>query len=175
MTSIVMPRGLCAAFTILFLAALTGLSACAMRGEVKEPQVALENVRPAGGGLFSQQVEIDLRITNPNDFALPLNGMSADLRVNGLPFAQGVSNSTKTIPRLSSETVILTASVSTFDLARQVFNASRGETDFRYDLDGTAYLGGGLSRSEVGFQQSGGFQLAPDSEGPGNELRPFAQ
>ncbi len=168
-------RGLRFASTVLFLVALTALGACGLQRDIKEPQVVLENVRPVGGGVFSQQVELDLRITNPNDFALPFDGMRADLRVNDIPFAQGVSDTRITIPRLSSETVTLTATVSTFDLARQVFNAGRGARTFSYALDGTAYLGGGLARSQVGFQQSGGFQLAPDAEGSGTELRPSPQ
>lgn len=172
MTFAALPRALHAVARVLLVLGVTAaLAACAVTGDVKEPRVTLENIRPAGGGLFSQRVEIDLRITNPNDFALPLDGIAADLNVNGLPLAQGVSNVRKTIPRLSSETVTLTANVSTFDLARQLFNVRVEDTDFRYDLEGTAYLGGGLSRSEVGFSQTGGFQLSPDAQGPGNELQ----
>lgn len=72
--------------------AATLLTACSVGSDVRPPQVAVEAVRPVGGGLFSQQVRLDLRVTNPNDFDLEVTGGRANLNVNGRPFANGVSN-----------------------------------------------------------------------------------
>lgn len=158
--------------TCLLAAGGLALAGCATGGAVKPPQVTLQNVRPLGGGLFAQQVAIDLRLTNPNDFDMPLDGMTADLTLNGQPFAQGVSDTTATIPRLGSETVTVTASVGTLDLARQIFNLGEARK-LDYAVTGTAYLSRGLTRDSVDFDHKGSFDVTPQPDAPGHRLVPI--
>lgn len=156
------------------LVGLVALSACTGIHDVKPPQVALQDVRPVGGGLFAQEVAIDLRLTNPNDVDLPLDGLSTELRLNDAPFAQGVSDTSITIPRLSSRTVRVSATVSTLDLARQLFNLGRTQR-LDYSISGTAYLAGGIGRRSVDFAQSGTLDVTPRSDAPGHRLVPIAR
>lgn len=146
------------------------LSACGVGSDVRPPQVAVEDVRPVGGGLFSQQVRLDLRVTNPNDFDLDVTGLRANLDVNDQPFASGVSNQRVTIPRLDSRRVSLEATASTFDLARQVFNIGQ-VSDLTYKLDGTVFLAG-FGQKSADFTQKGEFALRPQSGSQGNFLLP---
>lgn len=147
------------------------LAGCARFGDIEPPRVALADVRPLGGGLFAQNIRMDLRITNPNDVDLEVDGLRADLNVNGQPFAQGVSDTRVTIPRLNSARVPVTATVSTFDLARQVFNLG-GASELTYELNGTLFLAM-LGRRRVDFSRSGTFDLRPQSGGQGNYLVPL--
>ena len=150
--------------------AATLLAACGLNTDARPPEVAVEDVRPVGGGLFSQQVRLDLRVTNPNDFDLDITGMRADLDVNGGPFANGVSNQRVTIPRLDSRRVSIGATASTFDLARQIFNLGQA-SDLSYTLNGTVFLAG-VGQKSADFSREGQFALRPQSGGRGNLLIP---
>ena len=77
----------------LFVAALFFLSGCAtMNLDYEEPTVELVSFKilPANG--FEQNFEIGLKLTNPNNFELPFNGISYQLRVAGETLANGVAS-----------------------------------------------------------------------------------
>jgi LEA14-like dessication related protein len=76
----------------LFFTALLFVSGCAvMNPDYEEPIVELVSfkVLPATG--FEQNFEIGLKLTNPNNFDLPFNGISYQLSVAGETLAQGVA------------------------------------------------------------------------------------
>jgi LEA14-like dessication related protein len=49
-------------------------------------------------GLLEQRYGLQLRIMNPNDTAIPLEGLSYTLEINGREFAYGVSRQSVSIP-----------------------------------------------------------------------------
>jgi LEA14-like dessication related protein len=75
-----------------FVVALFFLSGCAtMNLDYAKPSVELVSfkVLPANG--FEQNFEIGLKLTNPNNFDLPFNGISYQLSVAGETLASGVA------------------------------------------------------------------------------------
>lgn len=74
----------------LFLSACTGFS---------KPTVALAGIDIASVGLLEQRFVLKLRVNNPNDFDIPVEGLDFAMELNGQPFAQGVSNTATTVPR----------------------------------------------------------------------------
>lgn len=77
---------------LFFAAALFFLSGCAtMNLNYEEPSVELISfkVLPANG--FEQNFEVGLKLTNPNNFELPFNGISYQLSVAGETLAHGVA------------------------------------------------------------------------------------
>ncbi|HEY5598379.1 MAG TPA: LEA type 2 family protein, partial [Kiloniellales bacterium] len=68
------------------------LAACAPIDKAEPPEVSLADIKLLPGGLFEQKFQLELRVTNPNNFDLPLEGLSFKLALNDQPFAQGVSN-----------------------------------------------------------------------------------
>ncbi len=77
---------------IFFVVALFFLSGCAtMNLDYEEPSVELVSfkVLPVNG--FEQNFEIGLKLSNPNSFELPLNGISYQLNVAGETLAHGVA------------------------------------------------------------------------------------
>ncbi len=61
------------------LLAVVALVACAQIGETRSPQVNVVDIRLPQGGLLEQRFRVDLRIGNPNDFDLPLDGPTFEL------------------------------------------------------------------------------------------------
>jgi LEA14-like dessication related protein len=138
-------------------AVLVALGGCALLDDYIPPEVSLSDLTFEEGSLFEQRVNLVLRVRNPNDFALPLDGYRFDLALNGLPFARGFGNDSVTVPRFGEELIRAKATVSTLDVLRQMIGLAEAK-DFAYDLKGTAFVRGVLRR-EAPFQQTGSLNL----------------
>ena len=139
-----------------------GLVACAGIGpgqRVEPPEVRLANIEFVEAGLFEQRFLMTLRVRNPNDFDLPIDGLRFALDINDRPFASGLSNRSVTVPRLGEQTVEVEASTTLLDVVGQFMGLSGRET-LNYRMTGTAFLRG-AARREVPFEQTGSFRLAP--------------
>lgn len=147
------------------------LTACAPIDKAEPPVVSLADVKLLPGGLFEQKFELELRITNPNNFALPLEGMTFKLALNDKPFAQGVSNESVTIPRLGEARVPVVASTTVLDIMQQVLSFGN-RTDLTYRLEGLVYLKG-LGGKSVPYERDGKLQLLPDQGDAEQRLIPL--
>ena len=58
-------------FTICLSIAVVG---CATVDETVPLKVNLVNITPASSGVFEQRFLVDLRLSNPNNFDIPLDG-----------------------------------------------------------------------------------------------------
>lgn len=72
------------------------------------PKVTLTSLELTGMTLFEQDFNLGLRLTNPNDFALPIAGLSYTIKLNGEEFANGATNQSVTVPALGDAVVHLT-------------------------------------------------------------------
>lgn len=148
-------------------------SSCAMVGDVEPPMVSLADLKIGRMGLFEQEARITLRFRNPNDTALPLDGAKFNIKLNGEPFARGVSNESITVPRLGDATMDAVMIISTFDVLNQFLNMGNVQA-LTYELDGTAFYSGlGLMRRSAPFTQTGKLKLGGSgSAGAGNNQVP---
>lgn len=139
------------------------LAGCATVDDAKPPSIQLSNLRLGAGGLLNQELLIEIRIGNPNDFDLPLTGLTFQLDVNGQPFADGLSNAAVTVPRLGYATVPVTGQTNILSIFRQLMFLSQTDR-ITYRLHGNAYVGRlGVNRS-VPYERKGELSLLPDSE-----------
>ncbi len=144
------------AVAIVFL-----LAGCASVDDAKPPSIQLSNLRLGAGGLLNQELLIEIRIGNPNDFELPLTGLTFQLDVNGQPFADGLSNATVTVPRLGYATVPVTGSTNILSIFRQLMFLGQSDR-ITYRLYGNAYVGQlGVNRS-VPYERKGELSLLPN-------------
>lgn len=98
---------------LFFLAALFFLSGCAsMNLDYEEPSVELVSFKilPASG--FEQNFEIGLKLTNPNNFELPMNGISYQLSVAGETLANGVASDIPTAAAYGESRFVVPISTS---------------------------------------------------------------
>jgi len=145
-------------------AALLLLLASCSTGEPLPPQVHVVNMQLLESSLFEQRFQVDLRIGNPNDFDLPLDGLTFDLDVNGEDFARGFSDQRVTVPRLGEARLSVVASTTLLDLVRQFkLLAERG--DLAYRLHGTAYLNS-LAVRQAPYESEGTFRLLSGTRPP---------
>ncbi len=97
------------------LAACSGLPLNAV-----PPKVSIADVEVKSLGLFEQKFDVGLRIANPNDFDLKIEGLDFDLEINGRPFASGLSRVSALVPAASNTVMRVEAIVQSKNLVRQI-------------------------------------------------------
>jgi len=137
---------------VLFVLAL---AACTPSEFSEPPDVTLIDLKPLDVSLFEQRMVVTLRIRNPNDTAMALDGMRFSLEVNGLSFAKGSSDRSVTVPRLNEATIEAIADIATTDLLRQAVAAPDAK-GVAYRVKGVLFLAG-LGHRSVPFDQQGDF------------------
>lgn len=158
--------------TCLATVALIGAASCGAIEDAQPPQVGLADLRFLEGGLFEQRLLVALRIGNPNDFDLPLDGMTFELELNDQPFATGFTDQPVTVPRLGEVRVPIVASTTLLDMVQQALVLGR-RADLSYRVSGVAYLRGVTGRT-LPYEKSGRLRLLPEpGAGPGDRLVPL--
>lgn len=145
------------------------LSGCATPQVMERPRIALQNVRILKAEGLLQRLQVDLLVSNPNDFDIPLTGLDFTLRINGKEFASGLSNQRVTIPRLGDATVPVEVTVSLLSVFQQL-QAFRKVQSLDYDIAGEVHLDHMLLRT-VPFDKAGSLKLR--SEPSGGVLAPI--
>src|SRR5262245_9863106 len=119
---------------ILQCAAAFLLAGCA---SVEPPSVTLSSLQMQQSTIFEQRFLTTLRIQNPNDFDLGVEGLSFDLAVNDQPFATGVGRSNTVIPAFGSGVVEAEAITTLSGFIRQFQTLTRaGGPKLSYHLTG---------------------------------------
>ena len=148
------------AFAIVLL-----LAGCASVDDARPPSIQLSNLRLGTGGLLNQELLIEIRIGHPNDFELPLTGLTFQLDVNGLPFADGLSNAAVTVPRLGYATVPVTGNTNIVSVFRQLMFLGKSDR-VTYRLHGNAYVGRLGINQTLPYERKGELSLLPDGSRP---------
>ncbi len=144
------------ALSVLLVALLTG--GCA--SSLMPLDVYIVGLEPQSSTLLEQRLRVDLRVQNPNDLELAVDGVRIALDVNGKRFARGVSDESFAVPRLGEATFSLMTTTSVFDVVRQVMAVSKSQS-LDYEMSGRLFLASGLRRS-VSFERTGQLTLAQD-------------
>jgi LEA14-like dessication related protein len=145
---------------MLLLAATLGLAACAVLApKFEKPNLSVVNLEMLNGNFFQQNFRVTFKIQNPNDRALPVKGLHADLHVGGETIASGVSSQAFVLPAFGEAQfdMLVTANLamSLLKLAGKV-DGRNGAVD--YDLTGAVNIDLPLLR-DLPFHQSGSFAL----------------
>ena len=150
--------------TILLLYCTATLSACSLFGGYQEtPRVSLVSIQPIELGLLEQRYGLQLRILNPNDKEIPVEGLSYSIEINGHEFAYGVSRQPVTIPPFS-EALLDVEVVSNLLNVMQQFQEISGESSnsLKYRLRGKISLAKSLAK--LPFNVEGELSWLPKSE-----------
>jgi LEA14-like dessication related protein len=146
-----------AAMTLGLLAALTACSLVAPK--FNRPNVSVVSIEMRGGNLLQQNFAVKLNIQNPNDRALPVNGLHVELNVGGEQIASGVSDRAFVVPAHGESefdmTVKANAALALLKLAAKM---DQHADAIEYELTGAASIDLPFLR-DLPFHQSGSFPL----------------
>jgi len=146
----------CFLWVVFFAVFVSGCASLMWMGE--KPRVDIVNIIPTEMRLMEQTFMMELRIQNPTETDLVINGLFFDLEINGQPFARGVSNQSFKVERLSTKIVKMEAYTGLTSILRQLSELRKGnyDTGFRYRLKGGLYSGSPSIR--IPFDETGEFK-----------------
>ena len=81
------------ACALCLLTPFLGFTGCSgLFQTLERPRINIANITAQDVKLFEQVFDLELRVQNPNDLSLEINGLAFELEVNGKRFATGVSS-----------------------------------------------------------------------------------
>lgn len=86
----------------------------------KAPKVSVTEVNVKRLGLFEQMFDVGLRVSNPNDFDIDIEGLEFKLEVNGRAFATGVAQTQTRVPALTGAVVHVDTTTQSDNLLQQM-------------------------------------------------------
>lgn len=155
----------------LFFVALAG---CAGIGGIPSgPEVSLADIGIAEVGLIEQRYSLKLRVLNPSDREISIDGISVVLEINGKTFARGVGNEILTVPRFGDAVMEVMAVSNIAGIFRQITDLAKSEREvIAYRLSGRLHgpAFGGLPfdhTGEIALPKPAGPQRRGPDTGPG--------
>ena len=128
-----------ARYGCVLLLALNGCTG--MMTKLERPEVSVAGIDLVDPGLLEQRYRIQLRVHNPNDVDLPIDGVRFRIDINGHRFVTGESPVGVTVPRFGSALVSVDAVSTLAGFARQFSDITSGQTlALRYALAGNVHL-----------------------------------
>lgn len=157
---------------IIVLVAL--LAACAnLAGLSQKPEVSLAGLKLTQLGLFEQRFSLQLRIQNPNDVDLPIDGLTFEVELNGQPFLKGVSDKAVRVPRFGEAVLEVTATSTLGTALKQLRELQKGGRDrVDYRIAGRFSLTG---LGSIPFERRGDLQMPAVDSSPKKPLPPGSE
>ena len=84
--------------TVLATALL--LSGCASALKWEAPKLSVASMKLQSADIFSQRLQVHMRVSNPNDRELPIKGITYRIEVNDAELAQGLTDTPFIVPAM---------------------------------------------------------------------------
>lgn len=140
------------------LPALALWGCATLTGGLEAPRVHVSAIELREATLFEQVYDIRLRVQNPNNQDLPVQGLNFELEINGTTFARGGSAEAVVIPRLSSGVVQVEAISGLGGILQQLMKLQgAAPKSVTYRISGAAFVGPEGWR--LPFEDRGEFRL----------------
>ena len=144
--------------SVQLLVLAVALSGCALVvPKLETPKLSIVDVEVRKANLLEQQLRVRMRVENPNDRSLPVQGLSYTVYLGGQEFATGVSAASFVVPALGTAEFNMNVSTNAAGALFTIFSRPRGE-GIDYRMEGRVHLSHGWLRS-IPFEQSGTFTL----------------
>jgi len=153
--------------TAAILVAIITIAGCAGVGkQLDPPRISLANIRVQKVSGLETAFEIQMRVFNANDIDLNVKGISAELEINGQPFATGVSNTPVNIPSYGTELVTVTVYSSVIKMFKSVYGLKDSE-ELNYRIKGKVRVSGNnMTPTSLPFESEGQVTLKPPKGQP---------
>jgi len=148
----------CTRLMLVFLVVLT--AGCSLFvPKFERPSLTVAKVDMLGGNLFQQNFLVTFDIQNPNDRALPVTSLHAELNVGGEKFASGVTNRAFVVPAHGATQFDMTVTANmALALVKMSQKSGQHPDSIDYDMTGGASIDLPFMR-DLPFHQSGSFPL----------------
>ena len=142
---------------LLTLLLVVGLSGCSLFvPKFERPTLSVVGIQLMKSDFFHQELRVRMRVQNPNDRSLPVEGIIYQLEVEGQELAHGMSGESFVVPALGEAEFDMSVSANMANMLFKLLN--RNTSQVQYRIYGKISLSAGLLRS-IRFDDHGDFKL----------------
>lgn len=148
-------RSLRSASLLLLVVTLCG---CAVfMPKLQTPQLSIVDIEVRKASFLEQQLRVRMRVANPNDRALPIQGLSYTVYLGGQEFATGVSDASFIVPALGTAEFNMDVTANAAGALLAILGKPSGQA-IEYRMKGRVQLSHGWLRA-IPFEERGTFNL----------------
>ncbi|MGA7538570.1 MAG: LEA type 2 family protein [Steroidobacteraceae bacterium] len=133
------------------------VSGCALVPKLQTPKFSIVDIEVHRANFLEQQLRVRVRVENPNDRSLPVQGISYTVYVGGQQFATGASAAGFLVPALGTAEFNMDVTANVAGALLAMLGKPRGQA-IEYRMKGRVELSHGWLRS-VPFEERGTFTL----------------
>ena len=145
---------------LLLFAFTAWAGACSLVApKFERPTLTVVGVEMVGGSFLKQNFLVKFNVQNPNDHALPVSGLHAELNVAGERVASGVSNRAFVVPAQGESQFDMTITANmVMALLKLSQRTDKNSGSIDYEMTGAASIDLPFMR-DLPFHQNGSFSL----------------
>jgi LEA14-like dessication related protein len=144
--------------SVQLLLLAVALSGCALFvPKLQTPSLSIVDIEVVKANFLEQRLQVRMRVENPNDRSLPIQGLSYTVYLSGQEFATGVSDASFVVPALGTAEFNMDVTANAAGAIFAILSKPRGQ-GIDYHMKGRVELSHGWMRS-IPFEQSGSFML----------------
>jgi len=149
----------CQGLTALLCLPLISLfGGCAALPKLEAPKVSVVSLKMAGGDIFSQRVQLRMRVFNPNTRELPISGITYDIEVNETELGNGATAAPFTVPAMGEAEFDMNITANLAGALVKLLSRRNSSEALDYRLRGSVNLSSGFLR-RIPFDERGTVKL----------------
>jgi len=140
---------------LAFLFAVVG---CAALPKFEAPKLSVVSIKVQSADIFSQRLQVRMRVMNPNARELPIKGITYQIEVSGADFAQGSSDTPFVVPAMGEAEFDVQVTANLAGALAKFLSRGGSQDSVDYRLTGSVALSSGFLR-RIPFDEHGSVKL----------------
>jgi LEA14-like dessication related protein len=142
----------------LVVLACLPLAGCAGLSKLEAPKLSVISMKMQSADIFSQRLQIRMRVLNPNARELPIKGIEYRIEVNDAELAQGLSDTPFVVPAMGEAEFDVQVTANLASALAKFLSRKSGQDTLDYRLIGSVALSSGFLR-RIPFDERGSVKL----------------
>jgi LEA14-like dessication related protein len=131
---------------------------CASQFKFEAPKLSVVSMKVQSADIFSQRLQVRMRVQNPNDRELPVKGISYRIEVNDSELAQGLADAPFVVPAMGEAEFDVQVTANLASALSQLLSRRGSSDTIEYRLVGNVALSSGFLR-HIPFDEHGSVKL----------------
>jgi LEA14-like dessication related protein len=143
---------------VLALACAPWLAGCAVLPKYEAPKLSVVSLKMQSGDIFSQRLQVRMRVFNPNARELPVTGITYRIEVNDAELGQGATSAPFTVPSMGEVEFDMQITANLAGAVAKLLSRRNSSEELAYRLVGDVNLASGFLR-RIPFDERGHVKL----------------
>ena len=139
-------------------AALPLLSGCSVLPKLEAPHLSVVALKIQSADIFSQRLQLRMRVQNPNARELPVEGISYTVELDGAELGQGLTNQPFVVPAMGEAEFDVQFTANLAGTLAKLLSRRGSRDSVEYRLVGKVALSSGFLR-RIPFEERGSVKL----------------